>query len=173
MTRYTVLIAFYRTVCLNTHRIRQTEDRVDSLNVELGRGLTQPHQSQTASPVTPSPPTGPRAPTRAPAAPSPRRTRAERLAERDSQPPLPHARTFSRSVSFSFTHISACLTYLRLSSFSSLMSVTWFVTAHILVYTSVDTCRLASPHLWWLVFSIVALMYAQHSSCLSKFSHTS
>ncbi|KAF9268875.1 hypothetical protein L218DRAFT_984200 [Marasmius fiardii PR-910] len=47
----------------------------------------------------------------------------------------------------------------RLSLFSSLYSLSWFLTAHILVYTSVNTCRWSSPHLWWLVFSILCITY--------------
>ncbi|KAG7098543.1 hypothetical protein E1B28_000479 [Marasmius oreades] len=47
----------------------------------------------------------------------------------------------------------------RLSLFSSLYSLSWFLTAHILVYTSVNSCRWSSPHLWWLVFSILCITY--------------
>ncbi|KAL0072377.1 hypothetical protein AAF712_000140 [Marasmius tenuissimus] len=39
------------------------------------------------------------------------------------------------------------------------MLLSWFLTAHILVYTSVKTCRHSSPHLWWLVFSILCITY--------------
>ncbi|KAJ8519924.1 hypothetical protein ONZ45_g3157 [Pleurotus djamor] len=51
------------------------------------------------------------------------------------------------------------LLYTRLSLLSSLVTLSWFLTAHILEYTSVNTCRFSSPHLWWLVFSILCLMY--------------
>lgn len=37
--------------------------------------------------------------------------------------------------------------------------MSWFLTAHILVYTSLTTCRFASPHLWWLTFSILCILY--------------
>ncbi|KII92912.1 hypothetical protein PLICRDRAFT_155823 [Plicaturopsis crispa FD-325 SS-3] len=49
--------------------------------------------------------------------------------------------------------------YARLTLFSSLMTLTWFLTAHILVYTSVNTCRHSSPHIWWLTFGILCIMY--------------
>ncbi|KAG6915789.1 hypothetical protein DXG01_009827 [Tephrocybe rancida] len=35
----------------------------------------------------------------------------------------------------------------------------WFLTAHILEYTSINTCRHSSPHIWWLTFGILCLMY--------------
>jgi len=41
----------------------------------------------------------------------------------------------------------------------SLLSLTWFVTAHILIYISVHTCRLSAPHLWWLTFGIICIGY--------------
>src|SRR5882724_10596254 len=37
--------------------------------------------------------------------------------------------------------------------------MTWFVTAHILIYTSIHTCRLSAPHLWWLTFGIICIGY--------------
>ncbi|KAL0955910.1 hypothetical protein HGRIS_002101 [Hohenbuehelia grisea] len=49
--------------------------------------------------------------------------------------------------------------YTRLSLLSSLLTLSWFLTAHILAYTSVDTCRHSSPHLWWLIFGILCIMY--------------
>ncbi|KAL4263083.1 RING-type domain-containing protein [Pleurotus pulmonarius] len=49
--------------------------------------------------------------------------------------------------------------YTRLSLLSSLLTLSWFLTAHILEYTSINTCRFSSPHLWWLVFGILCLMY--------------
>ncbi|KDQ53480.1 hypothetical protein JAAARDRAFT_39160 [Jaapia argillacea MUCL 33604] len=49
--------------------------------------------------------------------------------------------------------------YSRLSLLSSMMTLTWFLTAHILEYTSVNTCRHSSPHLWWLTFGILCIMY--------------
>lgn len=47
----------------------------------------------------------------------------------------------------------------RLSLMSSLFSLSWFVTAHILEYTSVNTCRLSSPHIWWLILGILSITY--------------
>ncbi|OBZ67122.1 hypothetical protein A0H81_12756 [Grifola frondosa] len=49
--------------------------------------------------------------------------------------------------------------YGRLSILTSFVSVTWFLTAHILEYTSVNTCRFSSPHLWWLTFAILCILY--------------
>ncbi|KIJ67893.1 hypothetical protein HYDPIDRAFT_126363 [Hydnomerulius pinastri MD-312] len=49
--------------------------------------------------------------------------------------------------------------YARLSLFSSMLTLTWFLTAHILEYTSVDTCRLSAPLVWWLTFAILCTMY--------------
>lgn len=39
------------------------------------------------------------------------------------------------------------------------MSLVWFLTAHVLEYTSVNTCRHSSPHLWWLTFGILCTLY--------------
>jgi len=49
--------------------------------------------------------------------------------------------------------------YSRLTLLSSLLTLSWFLTAHILEYTSINTCRHSSPHLWWLTFGILCLMY--------------
>ncbi|KAL6310336.1 hypothetical protein BKA93DRAFT_814100 [Sparassis latifolia] len=49
--------------------------------------------------------------------------------------------------------------YARLSFLTSFISLAWFLTAHILEYTSVKTCRLSSPHLWWLTFGILCILY--------------
>ncbi|KZT26724.1 hypothetical protein NEOLEDRAFT_1155469 [Neolentinus lepideus HHB14362 ss-1] len=49
--------------------------------------------------------------------------------------------------------------YSRMSFLSSLLTLTWFVIAHILEYTSVNTCRHDAPHVWWLTFGILCLMY--------------
>jgi hypothetical protein len=46
-----------------------------------------------------------------------------------------------------------------LTLLSSLLTLSWFLTAHILEYTSINTCRHTSPHLWWLVFAILCTMY--------------
>ncbi|PBK74370.1 hypothetical protein ARMSODRAFT_952005 [Armillaria solidipes] len=62
--------------------------------------------------------------------------------EAPPSPPLPH------------TSI-----YRKLTLFSTLFSFSWFLTAHILIYTSVDSCRLSSPLIWWLVFGILCITY--------------
>ncbi|KAJ7497305.1 hypothetical protein FB451DRAFT_1335525 [Mycena latifolia] len=49
--------------------------------------------------------------------------------------------------------------YSRLSMLSSLITLSWFLTAHILEYTSIHTCRYSSPHIWWLTFGILCIMY--------------
>jgi len=49
--------------------------------------------------------------------------------------------------------------YARLSLLSSMLTLTWFLTAHILEYTTVDSCRLSSPLVWWLTFAILCTMY--------------
>ncbi|KAJ7084397.1 hypothetical protein B0H15DRAFT_784281 [Mycena belliarum] len=49
--------------------------------------------------------------------------------------------------------------YSRLSMLSSLVTLSWFLTAHILEYTSIHTCRFSSPHIWWLTFGILCIMY--------------
>lgn len=40
-----------------------------------------------------------------------------------------------------------------------MFTLTWFLTAHILEYTSVNTCRLSAPLVWWLTFGILCTMY--------------
>ncbi|KIY50357.1 hypothetical protein FISHEDRAFT_23924, partial [Fistulina hepatica ATCC 64428] len=49
--------------------------------------------------------------------------------------------------------------YARLTMLSSLITLSWFLTAHIMIYTSLDTCYHDAPHLWWLVFGILCIMY--------------
>ena len=49
--------------------------------------------------------------------------------------------------------------YARLSLLSSMLTLTWFLTAHILEYTSIESCRLSSPLVWWLTFGILCTMY--------------
>ncbi|KAJ4483421.1 hypothetical protein J3R30DRAFT_3284694 [Lentinula aciculospora] len=56
-------------------------------------------------------------------------------------------------------HLHHTAVFRRLSLFSSMYSLTWFLTAHILVYTSIKTCRFSSPHIWWLVFGILCITY--------------
>jgi hypothetical protein len=76
---------------------------------------------------------------------------------------LQHSRLYSRCVD---AHFSVILISIHLGLFdnsmallSSLLTLTWFLTAHIFEYTSTKTCRLTSPHLWWLVFGILSIMY--------------
>jgi len=40
-----------------------------------------------------------------------------------------------------------------------MLSLAWFLTAHILEYTSIQTCRLSAPLVWWLTFAILCTMY--------------
>ncbi|KZV66909.1 hypothetical protein PENSPDRAFT_755353 [Peniophora sp. CONT] len=47
----------------------------------------------------------------------------------------------------------------RLSAISTIFTFAWFILAHIFVYTSVDSCRLSSPHIWWLTFALLCVMY--------------
>ncbi|KAG1716630.1 hypothetical protein ID866_508 [Astraeus odoratus] len=49
--------------------------------------------------------------------------------------------------------------YARLSLLASMLSLAWFLTAHVLEYTSIQTCRLSAPLVWWLTFSILCTMY--------------
>ncbi|KAI0728158.1 hypothetical protein C8Q72DRAFT_836159 [Fomitopsis betulina] len=49
--------------------------------------------------------------------------------------------------------------YSRLSILGNFMSLAWFLTAHILEYTSVNDCRYTSPHLWWTTFGILCILY--------------
>ena len=62
------------------------------------------------------------------------------------------------SLSFSIPETDARGTN-RLSVLTSALSLVWFLTAHILEYTSVNTCRKAAPHLWWLTFGILCILY--------------
>lgn len=41
----------------------------------------------------------------------------------------------------------------------STFTLVWFVLAQIFVYSSTDTCRHSSPHLWWLTFGVLSVMY--------------
>ncbi|KAI0663477.1 hypothetical protein C8Q70DRAFT_950102 [Cubamyces menziesii] len=47
----------------------------------------------------------------------------------------------------------------RVSLCMSFVSLAWFLTAHVLAYTSVNTCRFSAPHLWWLTFGILCILY--------------
>ncbi|CUA72680.1 hypothetical protein RSOLAG22IIIB_10210 [Rhizoctonia solani] len=47
----------------------------------------------------------------------------------------------------------------RCSSFQVLYGLVWFVTANILLYGSLTTCRFTSPYVWWLTFALLCLGY--------------
>ncbi|CAE6413527.1 unnamed protein product [Rhizoctonia solani] len=49
--------------------------------------------------------------------------------------------------------------YSRCSSFQVLYGLVWFVTANILLYGSLTTCRYTSPYIWWLTFALLCLGY--------------
>jgi hypothetical protein len=46
-----------------------------------------------------------------------------------------------------------------LSVLLSILSFVWFITSNVLIYSSLNSCRLAAPHMWWLTFSILTLTY--------------
>ena len=74
---------------------------------------------------------------------------------------LPYTVLYSRCVSFLRSIIDPYSIRPRssLTLLSSLLTLSWFLTAHILEYTSINTCRHSSPHIWWLTFGILCLMY--------------
>ncbi len=41
----------------------------------------------------------------------------------------------------------------------STFTLVWFVLVQILLYSSATTCRRSSPHLWWLTFGVLSMMY--------------
>lgn len=47
----------------------------------------------------------------------------------------------------------------RLGSLLSIISTCWFIVAHILVYTTIESCRFSAPHIWWLTFGIICIGY--------------
>ncbi|KAH9083527.1 hypothetical protein EDB83DRAFT_2502548 [Lactarius deliciosus] len=49
--------------------------------------------------------------------------------------------------------------YARLSLLGSTFTLVWFVLSQIFVYSSTNTCRPSSPHLWWLTFGVLSVMY--------------
>lgn len=49
--------------------------------------------------------------------------------------------------------------YARLSLLGSTFTLVWFVLAQIFVYSSTNSCRKSSPHLWWLTFGVLSVMY--------------
>jgi hypothetical protein len=94
--------------------------------------------------------------------PAPLDNHASPAGPANEPPVLPHSILYSRSVP---SRISSCFLPnidslpQSLTHFSSLLTLSWFLTAHILEYTSTNTCRHTSPHLWWLVFGILCTMY--------------
>ncbi|KAH9998534.1 hypothetical protein BJV74DRAFT_825061 [Russula compacta] len=50
--------------------------------------------------------------------------------------------------------------YARLSLMGSTFTLVWFVLVQILLYSSASTCRRTSPHLWWITFGVLSVMYA-------------
>jgi len=110
-------------------------DRIAHADLETGTHVTAGQPGRTTAPArTPTSPTSARH--RTPTGPnSTPASSPEVLA-------LPHTRLYSR-----LTHLS------------SFVTISWFVTAHTLEYPSIHTCRLSSPHLWWLMFGILCIMY--------------
>ncbi|KAI0277607.1 hypothetical protein BGY98DRAFT_1089861 [Russula aff. rugulosa BPL654] len=49
--------------------------------------------------------------------------------------------------------------YARLSLMGSTFTLVWFVLVQILLFSSATTCRRSSPHLWWLTFGVLSVMY--------------
>jgi hypothetical protein len=47
----------------------------------------------------------------------------------------------------------------RLSLLGSTFTLVWFVLTQIFVFNSTSTCRHSSPHLWWLSFGVLCVMY--------------
>jgi hypothetical protein len=41
----------------------------------------------------------------------------------------------------------------------STFTLVWFVLVQILLFSSANTCRRSSPHLWWLTFAVLSVMY--------------
>jgi hypothetical protein len=41
----------------------------------------------------------------------------------------------------------------------STFTLVWFVLVQILLYSSANSCRQSSPHLWWLTFGVLSAMY--------------
>jgi len=41
----------------------------------------------------------------------------------------------------------------------SILSFVWFITSNVLIYSSLYSCRLSAPHLWWLTFAILTITY--------------
>lgn len=73
---------------------------------------------------------------------------------RSSQGPTLSPNSESTEPTLPYNHM-----YARLSLFTSMLSLAWFLTAHILEYTTIQTCRLSTPLVWWLTFGILCTMY--------------
>lgn len=42
---------------------------------------------------------------------------------------------------------------------TNMLSLVWFLTAHVLAYSTVNTCRHSAPYVWWLMFGIICILY--------------
>ncbi|KAA1474309.1 hypothetical protein DENSPDRAFT_840893 [Dentipellis sp. KUC8613] len=49
--------------------------------------------------------------------------------------------------------------YSRVIVARSIFTVVWFVLAHVFEYTSTETCRFSAPHIWWLTFALLCILY--------------
>ncbi|KZP34709.1 hypothetical protein FIBSPDRAFT_810130 [Athelia psychrophila] len=113
--------------------IRDRTARVTTADMEGGTGTNAVRPTPAAAPVLPP---------------------NSRNASRRSASEVTTPANNQAAVTLPHSHL-----YARLSLLSSLMTLTWFLTAHILVYTSINTCRKSSPHLWWLTFGVLGVMY--------------
>lgn len=84
---------------------------------------------------------------------------SQRTTGSQDPPVLPYTRLYTRYAALHPLSKAYLTPSCRLSLLSSLLTLSWFLTAHILEYTSINTCRLSSPHLWWLIFGILCTMY--------------
>ncbi|KAF9505716.1 hypothetical protein BS47DRAFT_513403 [Hydnum rufescens UP504] len=49
--------------------------------------------------------------------------------------------------------------YDQVQTLVSLIVIAHFLATNVLLYSSVNTCRISSPHLWWLSFAILCITY--------------
>lgn len=68
-------------------------------------------------------------------------------------------RTCTQGSRFSLFSFDFIVYFPRLTIISSLITLVWFIAGNVLVYTSINTCRYASPRLWWLNFTILCILY--------------
>ncbi|KAJ3538011.1 hypothetical protein NM688_g6581 [Phlebia brevispora] len=123
-------------------------ERQVRLTLENRRRADAEASPDDASPVDPADqfdfnfgnPTRPTYPTRHPSHPSNRRRHQPTSQELLMQ--LPYTQLYN-----------------RVSMLTSALTLVWFLTAHILEYTSVNSCRFEAPHLWWLTFGILCILY--------------